>query len=248
MTGDELTQGILTFFAYLAAICFPAALAAFFRRYAPFKAVPVSLAASIILTPLIYLGGFILMWGVGVYNSWDGSKELSSLIIFPASKAFFCSAYAALVGTAFSLFSIPVSRNRKQLEHHYWIFVVFAFGMSIFFALAEIEQEKSISQKTDSQQSMPAPQMAPLPATSVDSQLLAERNFDAMLVQLESKSNRVNSRSPHYDERTVLRIEARVTSLVEQGYPPTLALKWAAKEITGVDLSIPSAVSESDRR
>lgn len=63
--------------------------------------------------------------------------------------------------------------------------------------------------------------------------------YNAMLVQLESKHSPVNPSMRNYDPHLVQRIESRVDELRRRGLTPVRALKQAAKDEAGVVLYIP---------
>lgn len=68
----------------------------------------------------------------------------------------------------------------------------------------------------------------------------SNRQFNAMLDELEAKHSAANPMSPAFDQSVVNRIEDRLIAYEQQGMDSLVALKRAAKEVVGVNLSIPS--------
>lgn len=118
MTGDDFVGKTLATLIVLIAICGPAAIATLVRKYHVQPQPTRSMVADMFLPPLIYIGGFLLLWISSIYTNWDGSKTLAHLVIAPVHYPLLSSSYAALVGIATAAFSVPLSRELKKYWHH----------------------------------------------------------------------------------------------------------------------------------
>lgn len=167
MTGQEFTDGAIFFVIGVLAVCVPAAVATLLRKFAAEPEPSPNVAANILLPPLIYVGGFFIAWAIMVFIRWDGSKPIEHLIISPVAYVVWPSVYAALVGAATALFSIPLPRGVKLAPQHVTICWMSQLGMAFLMMYAYSDYQDYISRVDAAQQPQqvhvpPPQQLAPI--------------------------------------------------------------------------------------
>ena len=240
MTGQDLTDGIIFFFIGAIAVCIPAVIATLIRKYFVEPDPAPNVAANILLPSLIYIAGFFVSWGIMIFAKWDGAQRIEHLIISPVSYVIFPAAYAALVGAATALFSIPLPRGVKLAQHHITICWISQCVMAILMFYAYLDYRDHVS-RTDAPIQQPQSYVEYQPQRDAPlgtSQNQINIQFDKMIDQAEQRYSPLNPSSPNYSQHLVDEIEAKVRLYESQGSPAPIALRRAVKEVTNVEIFI----------
>lgn len=245
MTGQDLLDAFNYIIFVIIIICTPALIATLIRKYLAKPDPNPNIAINIIIPPLIYIAGFFICWGASIYVSWDGAKKIEHLIIHPLSNAIIPATYAALVGGATAIFSIPLSRNIKLAEHHAYIFTISALSMAAVMFFVHIYQI-NYTPRTESPINKAQTHLGHQQHDAPIGKSAHERNiqFDKMLTQAEQRYSPLNPSSPNYNQYLIDEIESKIIKYESQGIPAPSALRRAIKESTGVEIFIPPVTNE----